>query len=169
MTYTPWQRTDHVREIQEYLRIISQTDNNYPEIAVDGIYGGKTIEAVRAFQQAHGLPITGAVDFDTWEQLSSEYPDTLTLLSAPQTARHFPSPQHVIRRGDKGNLIYILQAILNAVTEAHETVNDLIVNGEYDEVTAARVKSLQHITGFAETGEVDRYFWDFLITWYNNL
>lgn len=38
-------------------------------IAVDGAYGTPTTEAVRAFQQAHGLKVTGLVLWSTWQTL----------------------------------------------------------------------------------------------------
>lgn len=169
MTYSDWQCRDHIREVQEYLRLLALTDNNHRELAVDGIYGDETAEAVRSFQLANGLPVTGKVDSETWERLAQEYLDALTLLSEAVAAQHLPSPQYVIRPGDQGNLVYILQAILNTLTEAWEELKDIAVSGTYDSATEQRVKHLQKIGGFPETGEVDRYFWDHLITWYNSL
>lgn len=169
MTYSDWQRRDHIREVQEYLRTLALTDNIHRELAVDGIYGEETAKAVRSFQQVNGLSVTGKVDFETWERLAEDYLDALALLSEAQAAQHFPSPQHAIRPGNRGNLVYILQAILNTLTEAWEALADINVNGEYDDATERRVKELQAFSGFPETGEVDRYFWDHLITWYNSL
>lgn len=169
MTYSDWQRRDHIREVQEYLRLSALTDNNHRELAVDGIYGDETAEAVRSFQLANGLPFTGKVDSETWERLTEEYFDALTLLSEAVAAQHFPSPQYVIRPGDRGNLVYILQAILNTLTEAWEELEDIAVSGTYDSATEQRIRELQKNGGFPETGEVDRYFWDHLITWYNSL
>ena len=40
-----------------------------PGIWVDGIYGPQTESAVRAFQRAHGLPVSGQVDARTWSAL----------------------------------------------------------------------------------------------------
>lgn len=169
MTFSEWQRRDHIREIQEYLRTVALTDNKYNELAVDGIYGSETAEAVRNYQSASGLPVTGTVDFETWERLSRDYFDAQTLLHESQSVQHFPSPQYVIRPNDSGNLVYILQAILNTLTQTWEGLANLAVNGEYDTPTENRVKELQGIGGFPQTGEVDRYFWDHLIAWYNSL
>ena len=36
----------------------------------DGDYGGGTEAAVREFQAANGLPVTGTIDADTWQRLS---------------------------------------------------------------------------------------------------
>ena len=41
---------------------------------VDGAFGGKTEEAVKAFQQANGLPVTGQVDTATWRKLLEQVP-----------------------------------------------------------------------------------------------
>ena len=44
-----------------------------PKIAVDGIYGPATEEAVRVFQSVFGLPQTGVVDYRTWYKISEIY------------------------------------------------------------------------------------------------
>ena len=164
MTYTDWQRRDHIREIQEYLRTIALTDNNYNELAVDGIFGNETAEAVRRYQLVNGLPVTGTVDSITWERLSSDYLNALTLFSEAVPLRVFPSPQHRIRIGDSGEVVYILQAMLNTLGNAAEAI---AVTGKFDQATQSRVKELQKMSGFEETGEVDRAFWDHLASWYN--
>lgn len=60
-----------VTTIQEQLNRISQ---NYPainKVAVDGVFGPKTREAVEKFQQIFKLPTTGIVDFATWYEISN--------------------------------------------------------------------------------------------------
>ena len=63
-------RGEPVRMIQRQLNTIS---NNYPligKLAVDGIYGPKTAQAVRIFQEIFELPVTGVVNFPTWYRIS---------------------------------------------------------------------------------------------------
>lgn len=164
MTYTDWQQQDHVRELQEYLRTVALTDNNYLELAVDGIFGEETAEAVRAYQLANQLPVTGKADSITWDHLLRDYLDALTLLSEAVPLHVFPLPQAVLRPGDRGTTIYILQAMLNSLEEK----DALTVNGYYDAATTEYVRHLQTISGFTANGEVDRAFWDHLATWYNH-
>lgn len=62
-----------VEQLQEQLNAIS---NNYPlipKIAVDGIYGERTQEAVEVFQEIFGLPQTGTVDYRTWFRIQDIY------------------------------------------------------------------------------------------------
>ena len=63
-------RGEPVRTIQRQLNRIS---NNYPligKLAVDGIYGPKTAQSVRTFQEVFDLPVTGVVNFPTWYRIS---------------------------------------------------------------------------------------------------
>jgi len=39
------------------------------KVKIDGVYGPGTQSAVRAFQNRHGLPVTGAVNKKTWNEL----------------------------------------------------------------------------------------------------
>lgn len=62
-----------VRLIQTQLNSISNNYPMIPKLAVDGIYGPKTEESVRTFQQIFYLPLSGVVDFATWYQISNIY------------------------------------------------------------------------------------------------
>lgn len=62
-----------VMQMQEQLNAIS---NNYPlipKIAADGIFGERTQDAVRVFQDVFGLPETGVVDYRTWYKIQEIY------------------------------------------------------------------------------------------------
>ena len=58
-----------VRNLQSMLRSISLYYNNIPVIAVDGIFGPTTTNAVKEFQRVYSLPITGEVDIITFEEI----------------------------------------------------------------------------------------------------
>lgn len=62
-----------VRTVQEQLNRIAQNYPAIPTIAVDGIYGPRTEEAVREFQRVFKLPVTGIVDYRTWYRISEIY------------------------------------------------------------------------------------------------
>lgn len=62
-----------VRTIQSQLNAISDAYPMIPRIAVDGIYGPRTAEAVATFQQIFNLPQTGVVDIATWYMISRIY------------------------------------------------------------------------------------------------
>lgn len=73
-------KNDLVRWAQEHLQSAGQT------VSVDGAYGAETETAVRNFQTANGLPVTGEIDTATWHAL---------------TDRYDPAPQNYARRSAK--------------------------------------------------------------------
>lgn len=62
-------RGNNVRTVQQYLRDISRVYSQVPTIAVDGIFGPRTLAAVRAFQRLFGLQVDGIVGPRTWDML----------------------------------------------------------------------------------------------------
>ena len=64
---------DKVRQLQQQLNRIAQNYPALPTIVADGIYGQRTADAVRTFQQVFGLPSTGVTDFATWYAISRIY------------------------------------------------------------------------------------------------
>ncbi|MDD6208913.1 MAG: peptidoglycan-binding protein, partial [Clostridiales bacterium] len=61
---------DNVRKLQTELNTISRGYPLIPKLAVDGVFGEQTAQAVRVFQQIFGLPQTGVVDYTTWYKIS---------------------------------------------------------------------------------------------------
>lgn len=66
-------RGDKVEQIQDQLNAISNNYPRIPKIAVDGIYGERTQDAVQVFQEVFGLPETGIVDYRTWYKIQEIY------------------------------------------------------------------------------------------------
>ena len=54
-------------------------------LPVDGIYGPKTVSALKAFQSAHGLKSDGVVGSLTWKELSPRLPKQPRRPRAPRT------------------------------------------------------------------------------------
>lgn len=62
-----------VRDLQEYINVLSEVYSEIPEIAVDGIFGEETRDAVYALQALFNLTIDGTVDSITWARIAEEY------------------------------------------------------------------------------------------------
>jgi len=70
---TEGSRGEKVRQVQEQLDRISMTYSAIPRVAIDGIYGTGTAEAVRKFQEIFGLGVSGVIDYRTWYKISQIY------------------------------------------------------------------------------------------------
>lgn len=66
-------RGDKVRHLQYMLSILAEYINEIPQISIDGIYGNATQNAVIAAQRWFGLPQTGVVDADTWDEIYDQF------------------------------------------------------------------------------------------------
>ena len=64
---------NQVLVVQYFLSILAQFDPLIPFVTLDGIYGPATRQAVRSFQTAQGIPVTGTVDTATWNALYSAF------------------------------------------------------------------------------------------------
>lgn len=160
--YTEDQRRDHIRELQEYLRALSATDERYPLLGVDGIFGPETTEAVRVFQQVTDTLVTGTVQRADWERIVREYGNLLLQTVPARAISPFPYPPFVLKSGSRDPLIYILQVMLGAIGN-----QALTVTGVYDSATENAVRAQQIAADLLPTGEVDRITWDYLAALYN--
>lgn len=52
-----------------YIAQLILTDEGYYDGALDAHFGGKTEDAVEAFQRANGLPVTGTITPETWYKM----------------------------------------------------------------------------------------------------
>ena len=62
-------------------------------IKADGYYGSKTKEAVRNWQRANKLPVTGVVELDMWDRLFDQVPDVEPQSVVEATIKPIAPPQ----------------------------------------------------------------------------
>ena len=91
-------RGDKVRHLQYMLSVLSEYIPGIPEVAVDGIFGPATRSAVLALQGYLGLPQTGVVDEDTWDELYDQFAGIENI-----SLRGFPEMPGAILRQDPGD------------------------------------------------------------------
>lgn len=62
-----------VEQLQYMLSVLSAYIAQIPRLTVDGIFGPATRDAVLAAQRRFGLPQTGIVDYNTWEEIYNQF------------------------------------------------------------------------------------------------
>lgn len=62
-----------VEHLQYMLSVLAAYIPEIPDIAVDGIFGPATRNAVIAAQRRFGLPPTGVVNFETWDEIYDQF------------------------------------------------------------------------------------------------
>ena len=69
----PGDRGVKVEHLQYMLSVLSAYIPEIPSVTVDGIYGPATRQAVIAAQRRFGLPQTGIVNFETWDEIYDQF------------------------------------------------------------------------------------------------
>ena len=62
-----------VLQMQEQLNVIAEVYSSIPTVYENGYFDEETQDAVEAFQRLFGLPVSGIVDYPTWDKIQSIY------------------------------------------------------------------------------------------------
>lgn len=146
-----------VLQVQTRLNRIS---TNYPAIpkiaAVNGFFGQTTEDAVRRFQEIFNLTPDGIVGKATWYKIQFIYNGIKRLnqldsegLTLSDVSRQFPG---VLREGDSGDFVRVIQLLLAFVSQYEESVQPLVVSGYYGPETTAAVRGFQQTYGLTSDG-----------------
>ncbi len=151
-----------IRSLQTMLRVIAQSDNRQPSVIPDGLYGNQTIRAVTVFQRNNGLPATGITDQATWDTIVTAYGPALVEAAPAQPLEIILSPGHVIRKGSNSPNVYVLQAVLQVLSDSYNSITPPTHSGIVDDATVISIQTFQEMAGLPETGEVDKMTWKHL-------
>lgn len=115
-------------------------------LVVDGIFGLSTQHAVLQWQGSIGLPSNGVIGKRAWQRLG------ISCQELCQGDRRELTP--VLKRGDQGQAVTLLQALLLAAG-----FDPGCVDGVYGNLTAAAVGAMQKATGLPVTNCADGAVW----------
>lgn len=151
-----------ILEIQFILRGIAQVYPEIPMVSTTGRFDTETQKAVMEFQKKFNLPVTGKVDFITWNALMKENGYCLHCTKTPNKVACFPNDKTEYTKGDTGNFIYILQIILKNYSRKYRNYTDVNLTGVFDEPTEEAIKQFQKYSGLPVTGVLNRQTWNIL-------
>ena len=155
-----------IRSLQTMLRVLAENDDSYEALIPDGIYGNATMSAVSKFQRKHGLDVTGITDQDTWDAIVAEYEPALINVDEAQSIEIVLNPGQILRRGERNTNLYLVQAILMALSDVYESIPKPTMTGLLDEITADSISAFQLLSGLPMTGQVDKRTWKHLALHY---
>lgn len=157
-----------VRIIQYYLNFLSYFNLKLPYVAIDGIFGQETYDAVLTFQALYGLDVDGIVGRDTWDMIQNAYDGVLT--SLPDEYRGYASllyPGYIITTGASGRVVEQLQTFLKTIADNNPAVPKVTVDGYYGDETKNAVIAVQKLKGIEQNGQVGVLTWNAIVNLYN--
>lgn len=131
---------DEVKAIQDALKA-----KGYLTGASDGNFGSATASALKGFQRANGLPVTGVADDATRAALLDENSVAMTEATGATASLY-----ETLKKGDQGTSVKTLQEKLKALGYLTGAAD-----GKYGAGTETAVKNFQKAAGLTETGTAD--------------
>jgi len=159
-----------VRSLQYYLAVISYfSDGAVPSVAIDGVFGPATTQAVIAFQNLAGLTADGIVGLQTWVRLEEAYRDILRSLPPNFTegnARLYPG--YVLSEGLQNEDVRDLQTYLRGIAEYTGVIPVIPVTGYFGTQTRDVVSALQAQNSLPASGAVGAPTWNLIRRLYDS-
>lgn len=160
-----------VHVVQYFINNVASYNPAVPTVRITSTFGEETVQAVTAFQQYAGLPQTGVVDRATFDRLYDEYRGTIlshnALFREPQPR---PFPGYLLRIGDTGEDVQVMQLYLLAVADKYRGEIPLFrAIGNFGDLTEAAVKAFQQKFGLPPSGIVDETTWNRIIGEYSRI
>ena len=152
-----------VRSLQTMLRVLAEDDSRLPTVVPDGIYGPTTMHAVSAFQRQNGIPVTGIVDQNTWDNIVRIYEVAIIRVGKAEPIEIILDPGQVFRRGDSSPYIYLLQSMLTQLSNDHPNITMPTHSGMMDDSTVRSLMDFQKLTNLPQNGEFDKIVWKQLV------
>lgn len=154
-----------IRNLQRYLRQLSYFNEDIDPIAINGVWNDETQDTLISFQRINGLSPTGVADEQTWNLLFAQYKNSLEENSPPSRVPFFPREPRgqSLGLGDESFVVAVIQYMLNELSVLYDNLENVEINGTYDENTQAAVSEFQKRNLFPQNGRVDKQTWDRLV------
>ena len=159
-----------VRNVQYMLAFLALFYENLPSPTFDGIYGPGTTASVRAFQEQFDLPVTGEVDFNTWDILYRTYIGFLETVPFRYTEGIvLPYPGIPLRLGSESEEVELLQNYLNFIASFYSQIPSVSPTGYFGPQTQEAIIAFQSMMGLPPSGTVAAATWDAITSLYEDL
>lgn len=149
----------YVRLAQYFLRVISNYYNAVRPIAIDGIFGANTRDAVMDFQRRFGLEVDGVIGPDTWNALYNVF---MGIANTTGIAVDYPGTS--LREGSRGDNVRLMQDYLLAISRVYPSVPAISPDGIFGPATRQAVIAFQNTFGLDVDGIIGRNTWERIVT-----
>ena len=151
-----------VRVLHYVLLTIAYFDPDLPSLRLNSVFNDNTKAMVINFQKKYGLPATGVVDADTWNELVTVYRDTIH--NIPEEYAQYGDEffqGRLLALGMSGDDVRIIQKFLLKICQQTGNIPGVRVSGIFDDLMEKSVMKIQSMFNQDTTGVIDP------VTWYN--
>lgn len=158
-----------VREIQYYLSVVGAYYDSVLPVEITGYFGEETEKSVKSFQQVFGLPQTGVVDRQTWNDLYRAYAGIAESVPFDIQSSVVLYPGTVFKEGSSSDYVRILQEYLTYINQTYPEIPAVNNTGYFGPLTRQSVIAFQKRFGLPQTGVVGGAVWNDIAGVYSDL
>ena len=155
---------EDVKTMQAYLNVINTIYPSVPQLTVDGTFGPKTEEAVKAFQTLNFLTSDGIIGPVTWDKIVQMY-----LLASGNQEVSLVYPGEPLKVGSRGSGVRLMQEFISEIRSLFPSLPAITVDGIFGPNTEAAVRMFQSLFGLTVDGIIGRNTWYEIIRQHNRL
>ena len=158
-----------VSSLQYMLNQLAIHDPKLVRLAVDGVFGERTLEAVMVFQREYHPPVTGVVNMETWDAIREAYFQVELLYGSPPPLNVLPNGSYTAAEGTESEPMLIVQAMFVSLNKKVSNFSPCKMNSCNDGETHENIRIVQGLAGLPVTGILDRATWAYLVQLYQAL
>ena len=160
----------NIRALQYHLAVVGAYYAAIQPVEITGYFGEQTETSVKSLQQAFGLPVTGVVDFSTWNALYDAYTGIVESIPLDTSVNDVVLyPGVVLREGTTSEYVRLMQQYLTYIHGTYPEIPTVNATGYFGPMTKASVMAFQELFGYPKTGVVGTAVWNAITSLYSDL
>lgn len=156
-----------VSSLQYMLGELSYAHEQLPFVAVDGVFGEETLEAVMVFQREFSPPVTGRVDQRTWDDIVRHFREWERERARPRSLRAFPPRSFQVEPGEQDDTMALVQTMFRSLSGILDGIVADETDGYHGRPSECNTRWLQRVADMEQTGIMDRFTWNMLVRLYD--
>ena len=163
---TPLKKGSTGQNVEIIQAQLNRIGDNYPSIKklnVDGVFGDAMTASVKAFQKIFNLTQDGVIGKTTWYKISYIYvavKKLAELTSEGEAIKNGSYPGYVVKRGDKGINVMIIQYYINQTAVYVDSIDPVKLDGVFGPGLEAQVINFQKFFNLTPDGKVGALTWN---------
>jgi peptidoglycan hydrolase-like protein with peptidoglycan-binding domain len=159
-----------VSNLQYFIDYLSAFYDTIPSVAIDGVFGASTEQAVKDVQRTLGLEVDGVVAELTWNAIYNAYLGIIQGIPIQYTEGNIlPYPGYLLRLGSESEVVRVLQEYLNYIARSFPEVPEVNPTGYFGNRTQEAVIAVQNLVNLPANGVVGALTWNAITDLYSDL